>query len=121
MEMKSSNPDMNPTNQNGIASDENTSTQIMDDAKETGPVGEVAVSELVENFLAWHVRLLCSLDATGRPDESLAVEIDGLFLGASKEENFQKGTMLSLAIKEGQLKPNVCYQPRYSSNVEVSN
>ncbi|KAI3923305.1 hypothetical protein MKW98_026898 [Papaver atlanticum] len=100
----------------------------MDDGEETGPVGEVSISGIKLNQLMIAPQLVGSLsisrekiklDATGRPDESLAVEIVGLLLATSKEENLQKGTMLSLVIQKGQLKANVFYQPRYSANVEV--
>ncbi|KAI3848153.1 hypothetical protein MKX03_015643 [Papaver bracteatum] len=87
------------------ASDENTRTQMMDDAEETGLVGEVSISGIKLNQLMIAPQLVGSLsishekiklDATGRPDESLAVEIVGPLLATSKEENLQKGTMLSL-------------------------
>ncbi|KAI3996165.1 hypothetical protein MKX01_022659 [Papaver californicum] len=116
------------SNTKHAASEESTSTRMMDDAKETGLVGEVSISGIKLNQLMIAPQLVGSLsishekiklDATGRPDESLTVEIVGPLLATSKEENLQKGTMLSLAIQKGQLKANVCYQPQYSANVEV--
>ncbi|KAI3843164.1 hypothetical protein MKX03_026954 [Papaver bracteatum] len=72
--------------------------------------------QLVGSLSISHEKI--KLDDIGRPDESLAVEIFGFLFATSKEENLQKGTILSLSIQKGQL-TNVCYQPRYSANVEV--
>ncbi|KAK9073158.1 hypothetical protein SSX86_007482 [Deinandra increscens subsp. villosa] len=59
------------------------------------------------------------LDATGRPDESLAVEVIGP-LQSITEENMI-GTKLSFSLLKGQLRANACYQPSQSVNLEVRN
>lgn len=57
------------------------------------------------------------LDATGRPDESLAVEVTGP-LQSIAEDNII-GTMLSFSLQKGQLRANASYQPFQSANLEV--
>lgn len=57
------------------------------------------------------------LDATGRPDESLAVEIVGP-LQSSSEENLA-GKLLSFSLQKGHLKANACYRPLHSTTLEV--
>lgn len=57
------------------------------------------------------------LDATGRPDESLAVEVIGP-LQSIAEDNII-GNMLSFSLQKGQLRVNVRYQPFQSANLEV--
>ncbi|KAK9061014.1 hypothetical protein SSX86_018194 [Deinandra increscens subsp. villosa] len=59
------------------------------------------------------------LDATGRPDESLAVEVIGP-LQSIAEENMI-GTKLSFSLLKGQLRANASYQPLQSVNLEVRN
>lgn len=58
------------------------------------------------------------MDATGRPDESLAVEFVGP-LNPNSEENSELGKMLSFSLQKGQLKANICFQPFHSANLEV--
>ncbi|EXC20797.1 hypothetical protein L484_007379 [Morus notabilis] len=58
------------------------------------------------------------LDATGRSDESLAVEFVGP-LNPNSEENSEHGKMLSFSLQKGQLKANICFQPFHSANLEV--
>lgn len=58
------------------------------------------------------------LDASGRPDESLAVEVVGP-LQRGSENNSQNGKLLSFSLQKGQLRANVCFQPLYSANLEV--
>lgn len=60
---------------------------------------------------------MAQLDATGRPDESLSVEVIGP-LESITEDNII-GTMLSFSLQKGQLRANVCYQPFHSANLEV--
>lgn len=57
------------------------------------------------------------LDATGRPDESLAVEFVGP-LQSTSEENLA-GKLLSFSLQKGQLKANACYRPLQSTTLEV--
>ena len=57
------------------------------------------------------------LDATGRPDESLAVEIVGP-LQSTSEDNLA-GKLLSFSLQKGHLKANACYRPLHSTTLEV--
>jgi hypothetical protein len=59
------------------------------------------------------------LDASGRPDESLAVEFVGP-LKQSSEDGLQSGKLLSISLQKGQLRANVCFQPFHSANLEVT-
>ncbi|OUZ99695.1 Protein of unknown function DUF490 [Macleaya cordata] len=102
--------------------------EMIDDEKKTGLVGEVSLSGIKLNQLMIAPQLVGSLsisheniklDATGRPDESLAVEIVGPLFATTMEEESQKRTMLSLSLQKGQLRANVLYQPQYSANLEV--
>lgn len=62
-------------------------------------------------------RLGIKLDATGRPDESLALEIVEP-LQPSSEENV-RGKILSFSLQKGHLRANACYLPLQSANLEV--
>lgn len=57
------------------------------------------------------------LDATGRPDESVLIEVTGPFI----EGTLNNKRLLSISLQKGQLRANICYQPQYSANVEVRN
>ena len=57
------------------------------------------------------------LDATGRADESLAVEVVGP-LQPSIGENLN-GKIMSVSLQKGHLRANVCYRPLHSANLEV--
>jgi hypothetical protein len=59
------------------------------------------------------------LDASGRPDESLAVEFVGP-LKPSNEDGLQSGKLLSISLQKGQLRANICFQPFHSANLEVT-
>lgn len=56
------------------------------------------------------------LDATGRPDESLSLDIVGLLHHTAEES---QGKLLSFSLQKGQLKANICYQPHQSANLEA--
>jgi hypothetical protein len=58
------------------------------------------------------------LDATGRADESLTVEVVEP-LQPSSEDNLQNGKLLSFSLQKGQLRANVCFRPLHSANLEV--
>jgi hypothetical protein len=58
------------------------------------------------------------LDATGRPDESLTVEVVRP-LQPSGEDNLQNGKLMSFSLQKGQLRANVCFRPLHSANLEV--
>ncbi|KAF6175244.1 hypothetical protein GIB67_030462 [Kingdonia uniflora] len=101
--------------------------ETMDNENNTSIVGEVSVSGLKLNQLMLAPQLVGSLtishdniklEATGRPDELLALEIVGPLRPIS-EENTQHRKMLSLSLQKGQLRANICYQPQYSATVEV--
>ncbi|CAH9099680.1 unnamed protein product [Cuscuta europaea] len=90
--------------------------------------GDVSISGLKLNQLMLAPQLtgvlsmtneVLKLDAIGRPDESLALEIIGLFQSLSEENVI--GKSFSLSLQKGHLKTNVCYQPLHSANLEVRN
>ncbi|KAK9149506.1 hypothetical protein Scep_008263 [Stephania cephalantha] len=100
---------------------------INDNGKKTSLDGEVSLSGIKLNQLMLAPQLVGSLsisrehvklDATGRPDESFAVEVVGP-LRPTAEENAQNGTMLSFSLQKGQLRANLYYQPQCSASVEV--
>ncbi|KAL9176932.1 hypothetical protein ABFS82_01G026400 [Erythranthe guttata] len=88
--------------------------------------GDVSISGLKLNQLMLAPQLVgvlnitskgIKLDATGRPDESLSVELVGP-LQSTSEENLA-GKFLSFSLQKGQLKANACYRPLHSTNLEV--
>ncbi|KAI4376157.1 hypothetical protein MLD38_013947 [Melastoma candidum] len=91
-------------------------------------VGDVSISGLKLNQLTLAPQLAgplkiskeyIKLEAMGRPDESLAVEVAGpLGLVEGNETN---GRLLSFSLQKGQLRANVCYQPRLSATLELRN
>ncbi|XP_021758082.1 uncharacterized protein LOC110723096 isoform X1 [Chenopodium quinoa] len=102
------------------AADDNDSDKEMDCL-----VGDVSVSGLKLNQLilapqlAGHMsfsRDRIKLDATGRPDESLSLEIIGLLNHPAEEA---QGKLFSFSLQKGQLKANIFYQPELSANLEI--
>ncbi|WCJ31158.1 embryo defective 2410 [Euphorbia peplus] len=92
-------------------------------------VGEVSVSGLRLNQLMLAPQLVgqlgisrdtIKLDAVGRPDESLSVEVVGP-LQPSCEENPQNEKMLSFSLQKGQLRVNLSFRPLHSATLEVRN
>ncbi|TKY58188.1 hypothetical protein E2542_SST15244 [Spatholobus suberectus] len=90
-------------------------------------VGEVSISGLKLNQLMLAPQLSgllrvsperIKLDASGRPDESLALEFVGP-LQPSSEDGLQSGKLLSISLQKGQLRANICFQPFHSANLEV--
>ncbi|XP_075491996.1 protein TIC236, chloroplastic [Primulina tabacum] len=88
--------------------------------------GDVSISGLKLNQLMLAPQLAgvlsitskgIKLDATGRPDESLAVEIVGPLQSIS-EENLA-GKLLSFSLQKGQMKAKACYRPSHSANLEI--
>ncbi|KAL0330790.1 UNVERIFIED_CONTAM: protein, chloroplastic [Sesamum angustifolium] len=85
--------------------------------------GDVSISGLKLNQLmlapqlAGVLNIHLRLDATGRPDESLAIELVGP-LRSTSEENLA-GKLLSFSLQKGHLKANAYYQPLHSANLEV--
>ncbi|XP_074280480.1 protein TIC236, chloroplastic isoform X2 [Silene latifolia] len=103
-----------------------TNQQSAGDGNMESLEGDVSVSGLKLNQLmlapqlAGHMsfsRERIKLDATGRPDESLNVDIIGLLRPTNEES--QDGKLLSVSLQKGQLKANVIYQPAVSVNLEV--
>ncbi|KAE8713962.1 hypothetical protein F3Y22_tig00110202pilonHSYRG00067 [Hibiscus syriacus] len=58
------------------------------------------------------------LDATGRPDESFAVEVVQP-LQSGSEENLQNGKLFFFSLQRGQLKANICLRPLHSATLEI--
>ncbi|KAK1324832.1 hypothetical protein QJS10_CPA01g01238 [Acorus calamus] len=92
-------------------------------------LGEVSLSGIKLNQLMLAPQLVGSLsvshgrvklDASGRPDENLSVEVVGP-LWPNAEESLQKKTMLSVDLQKGQLRTNISYKPQHSANLEVRN
>ncbi|KHN45531.1 hypothetical protein glysoja_044507 [Glycine soja] len=90
-------------------------------------IGEVSISGLKLNQLMLAPQLSgllrlspggIKLDASGRTDESLAVEFVGP-LQPSSEDGLQSGKLLSISLQKGQLRANICFQPFHSANLEV--
>ncbi|KAK7283049.1 hypothetical protein RIF29_12289 [Crotalaria pallida] len=90
-------------------------------------VGEVSISGLKLNQLMLAPQLSgllrvspegVKLDASGRPDESLAVEFVGP-LQPNGEDGLHSGKLLSISLQKGQLRANVGFQPFHSANLEV--
>lgn len=107
-----------PKNVNGVPLKDTEGSKIL--------AGDVSITGLKLNQLmiapqlagVLNISRACiKLDATGRPDESLAVEIIGP-LRSIAEENVV-GNMLSFSLQKGHLRANVCYQPFQSANLEV--
>lgn len=89
-------------------------------------VGDVAISGLKLNQLMLAPQLAgllkisreyIKLDATGRPDESLALEVVGPL--QPSEENLQNGKMCSFSLQKGQLRANACFRPLHTANLEL--
>ncbi|XP_052185056.1 protein TIC236, chloroplastic isoform X2 [Diospyros lotus] len=100
--------------------------QVKDKQDTHSLVGEVSISGLKLNQLMLAPQLLgtlsisrecIKLDATGRPDECLAVEVGGA-LQPSAEENLTR-KVLSFSLQKGHLRANICYRPLHSANLEV--
>ncbi|KAH6835833.1 embryo defective 2410 [Perilla frutescens var. hirtella] len=96
------------------------------DEDEKSISGDISISGLKLNQLMLAPQLAgvfnitskgMKLDATGRPDESLAVEIVGP-LQSTSEENLA-GKLLSFSLQKGHLKANACYRPLHSTTLEV--
>ncbi|KNA09855.1 hypothetical protein SOVF_149730 isoform B [Spinacia oleracea] len=117
--------------QGQVTSASNVSDQSADDGRNVSDknmdclIGDVSVSGLKLNQLILAPQLdghmsfsrdRIKLDATGRPDESLSLEMIGL-LHHSVEK--AQGKLLSFSLQKGQLKANICYQPAVSANLEI--
>lgn len=92
-------------------------------------VGEVSVTGLRLNQLMLAPQLAGQLsisrdrikvDAMGRPDESLAVEVLGP-LQPGYDESSPNRKFSSFNLQKGQLKANVSFQPQHSATLEVRN
>ncbi|XVF88214.1 hypothetical protein PTKIN_Ptkin19aG0031900 [Pterospermum kingtungense] len=90
-------------------------------------VGDLSVSGLRLNQLMLAPQLVgqlsisrdsVKLDATGRPDESLAVEVVQP-LQPGSEESLQKGKLFSFSLQKGQLRANISLRPQHSATLEI--
>lgn len=59
------------------------------------------------------------LDAMGRPDESLLIEIMGPLKACAVDKVTER--VLSFSLEKGHLKVNACHRPSHSANLEVRN
>ncbi|XP_023524011.1 uncharacterized protein LOC111788077 isoform X2 [Cucurbita pepo subsp. pepo] len=100
--------------------------QIIDDENINSLAGEVSISGLKLDQLILAPKLVgllsmtresIKLDATGRPDESLSVEIVGSLKPSS--DNSSKSKLFSFNLQRGQLRVNACYQPFRSAHLEL--
>ncbi|XP_020578997.1 uncharacterized protein LOC110023769 isoform X2 [Phalaenopsis equestris] len=67
--------------------------------------------------IAW----ICpELDAMGRADENLSVEVIGPLSQRTNDTSYSNKS-LSISLQKGQLKANICYQPQHSANLEIKN
>ncbi|KAJ4826152.1 hypothetical protein Tsubulata_022923 [Turnera subulata] len=118
----------NITDEQNLASERNLQSKQIEGNRES-ILGEVSVSGLRLNQLMLAPQLVgqlsisrdfMKLDATGRPDESLTMEVVGP-LQPSLEENNQNGKLLSFSLQKGQLRTSLCFQPQHSATLEVRN
>ncbi|MBA0806631.1 hypothetical protein Gohar_022500, partial [Gossypium harknessii] len=101
--------------------------KMMDNRSKQSLVGDLSVSGLRLNQLMLAPQLVgqlsisrdsIKLDATGRPDESLAVEVVQP-LQSGSEENLQNGKLFSFSLQKGQLKANICLRPLHSATLNI--
>ncbi|KAE8735436.1 hypothetical protein F3Y22_tig00000340pilonHSYRG00391 [Hibiscus syriacus] len=117
-----------------IISDENIgpkvegqSEKMTDNIRKKSLVGDLSISGLRLNQLMLAPQLggqlsisqdFVKLDAIGRPDESLAVEVVQP-LQPGSDKNLQNGKLFSFSLQKGQLKANVCLRPLHSATFEI--
>ncbi|XVE71601.1 hypothetical protein DITRI_Ditri10aG0164400 [Diplodiscus trichospermus] len=101
--------------------------KMVDKRSRQSLVGDLSVSGLRLNQLMLAPQLVgqlsisrdsVKLDATGRPDESLSVEVVKP-LQPDSEENLQNGKLFSFSLQKGQLRANVCLRPLHSATLEI--
>ncbi|KHG03609.1 Acetolactate synthase large subunit [Gossypium arboreum] len=106
---------------------EGESEKMMDKISKKSLVGDLSVSGLRLNQLMLAPQLIgqlsisqdsVKLDAIGRPDESLAIEVVQP-LQSGSEENLQNGKLFSFSLQKGQLKANICLRPLHSATFEI--
>ncbi|KAK8683432.1 hypothetical protein V6N13_039493 [Hibiscus sabdariffa] len=112
------------TREQGFCPDEQPE-KVMDNRSKQSLVGELSVSGLRLNQLMLAPQLIgqlsisqdsIKLDAIGRPDESLVVEVVPY---SGSEENLQNGKLFSLSLQKGKLKANICLRPLHSAILEI--
>ncbi|XP_022729806.1 uncharacterized protein LOC111284940 isoform X2 [Durio zibethinus] len=101
--------------------------KMTDNRSRQSLVGDLSVSGLRLNQLMLAPQLVgqlsisrdsVKLDAAGRPDESLAVEVvQPLQVGS--EENLQNGKLFSFSLQKGQLRANICFRSLHSATLEI--
>ncbi|XP_071723497.1 protein TIC236, chloroplastic-like [Rutidosis leptorrhynchoides] len=98
-----------------------------DEGNSRSLAGEVSLSGLKLNQLMIAPQLVgllsisqdhIKLEATGRPDETLALEVVGP-VRPNSEENAQNGKLFSFSLQKGQLRANVCFRPLHLATLEV--
>ncbi|PKI34472.1 hypothetical protein CRG98_045132 [Punica granatum] len=108
----------------GLKNEQDLQTAVKGSSKHLA--GEVSISGLKLNQLMLAPQLAgllrisrehIKLDTTGRPDESLAVEVVSPL--QTGEENLPNGKLWSFSLQKGQLRANVCFRPLQSANLEV--
>ncbi|RWR73231.1 Protein of unknown function DUF490 [Cinnamomum micranthum f. kanehirae] len=114
------------TDQNVLGTDKNPlDIETLDSEPIRSFVGEVLLSGIKLNQLMLAPQLVGSLnispkniklDASGRPDENLTIEVVGP-LWPTVGDNLQKRT-ISAALQKGQLRASISYRPQYSANLE---
>ncbi|XP_020578996.1 uncharacterized protein LOC110023769 isoform X1 [Phalaenopsis equestris] len=91
--------------------------------------GEISLSGIKINQLMLAPQLAGSLsvshdaiklDAMGRADENLSVEVIGPLSQRTNDTSYSNKS-LSISLQKGQLKANICYQPQHSANLEIKN
>ncbi|XP_007013733.2 PREDICTED: uncharacterized protein LOC18588930 [Theobroma cacao] len=101
--------------------------KMTDERSRQSLVGDLSVSGLRLNQLMLAPQLVgqlsisrnsVKLDALGRPDESLAVEVVQP-LQPGSEENLQNGKLFSFSLQKGQLRANICFRPLHSATLEI--
>ncbi|XP_061346271.1 protein TIC236, chloroplastic-like [Gastrolobium bilobum] len=101
--------------------------QLLEKGSADSLVGEVSISGLKLNQLMLAPQLsgllsvspeCVKLDASGRPDESLALEFVGP-LQHSGEDGLKRERLLSISLQKGQLRANIGFQPYHSASLEV--
>jgi hypothetical protein len=76
-------------------------------------------TSLCQSIFLLHSFLVKQLNATGRPDEKISIEVNGPLL-FGKNEAIQGGRLFSIFLQKGQLRSNICYHPETLTSLEVN-
>lgn len=69
-------------------------------------------------LFSWLVVNGLQLDAMGRADENLSVEVNGPISHRTNDTSYNNKS-LSISLQKGQLKTSIYYHPQHSANLEV--